>query len=148
LILDRRLAPCAAAPGCANEDGAESGCLPAAGDGRRGTDHAWGERCGRIARIRAPLSGQLRDRRGRTGASVPSAQGRNQSAASTVYLPDNEEVSKKMLLLILLAVLAIVLFGLGFTLHWLFIIAVIAALVFLIMLFTGRAGGRTRGSWY
>jgi hypothetical protein len=101
-----------------------------------------------IARIRAPLSGQLRDRRGRTGASVPSAQGRNQSAASTVYLPDNEEVSKKMLLLILLAVLAIVLFGLGFTLHWLFIIAVIAALVFLIMLFTGRAGGRTRGSWY
>ena len=53
-----------------------------------------------------------------------------------------------MLLLILLAVLAIVLFGLGFTLHWLFIIAVIAALVFLIMLFTGGARGRTRGSWY
>ena len=52
-----------------------------------------------------------------------------------------------MLLLILLAVLALVLFGLGFTLHWLFIIAVIAALVFLIMLFTGGAR-RTRGSWY
>ena len=53
-----------------------------------------------------------------------------------------------MLLLVLLALLAIVLFGLGFTLHWLFIIAVIAALLFVIMLFTGRAGGRTRGSWY
>jgi hypothetical protein len=53
-----------------------------------------------------------------------------------------------MLLLILLAVLAIVLFGLGFTLHWLFIIAVIAALVFLIMLFVGGARGRTRGAWW
>jgi energy-coupling factor transporter transmembrane protein EcfT len=53
-----------------------------------------------------------------------------------------------MLLLVLLAVLAIVLFGLGFTLHWLFIIAVIAALVFLIMLFVGGAGGRTRGAWW
>ena len=39
-----------------------------------------------------------------------------------------------MLLLILLAVLALVLFGLGFTLHWLFIIAVIAAVLFLISL--------------
>ncbi|HEY5694222.1 MAG TPA: hypothetical protein VIR14_06915 [Gaiellaceae bacterium] len=64
------------------------------------------------------------------------------------FLSDNEEVSNGMLLLILLAVLAIVLFGLGFTLHWLFIIAVIAALVFLIMLFMGGARGRTRGSWY
>jgi hypothetical protein len=53
-----------------------------------------------------------------------------------------------MLLLILLAVLALVLFGLGFTLHWLFIIAVIAALLFVISLFMGGAGGRTRGSWW
>jgi hypothetical protein len=53
-----------------------------------------------------------------------------------------------MLLLILLAVLALVLFGLGFTLHWLFIIAVIAAVIFLISLFMGGAGGRTRGSWW
>ena len=64
------------------------------------------------------------------------------------FSPRHEEVSKGMLLLILLAVLAIVLFGLGFTLHWLFIIAVIAALVFLIMLFMGGAGGRTRGAWW
>lgn len=53
-----------------------------------------------------------------------------------------------MLLLILLAVLAIVLFGLGFTLHWLFIIAVIAALLFVISLFLGGAGGRSRGAWW
>jgi hypothetical protein len=53
-----------------------------------------------------------------------------------------------MLLLILLAVLALVLFGVGFTLHWLFILAVIAALVFVIMLFMGGAGGRSRGAWW
>jgi hypothetical protein len=53
-----------------------------------------------------------------------------------------------MLLLILLAVLAIVLFGLGFTLHWLFIIAVIAALLFVISLFLGGAGGRSRRAWW
>jgi hypothetical protein len=53
-----------------------------------------------------------------------------------------------MFLLILLAVLAIVFLGLGFTLHWLFIIALIAALLFLISLFVGGAGGRTRGSWW
>lgn len=53
-----------------------------------------------------------------------------------------------MMLLVLLALIALVLFGLGFTLHWLFIIAVIAALLFLISLFMGSAGGRTRGSWW
>ena len=53
-----------------------------------------------------------------------------------------------MLLLVLLAVLALVFFGLGFTLHWLFIIAVIAAVVFLISLFVGGMGGRTRGSYW
>jgi hypothetical protein len=53
-----------------------------------------------------------------------------------------------MLLLILLAVLAIVFFGVGFTIHWLFIVAVIAALLFLISLFLGGMGGRARGSWW
>jgi cell division protein FtsW (lipid II flippase) len=42
-----------------------------------------------------------------------------------------------MLLLVLLAILALVLFGAGFVVKWLFIIAVIAALLFLISLFTG-----------
>ena len=53
-----------------------------------------------------------------------------------------------MLLLILLALLAVVLFGVGFTVHWLFILAVIAAVLFLISLFAGGVGGRSRGYWY
>jgi hypothetical protein len=50
--------------------------------------------------------------------------------------------------LILLAILAIVAFGVGFTVHWLFVIAVIAALLFLISLFVGGMGGRTRRTWW
>jgi hypothetical protein len=53
-----------------------------------------------------------------------------------------------MFLLILLAILAILFFGLGFTLHWLFILAVIAAVLFVISLFVGGMGGRTRGSYW
>jgi hypothetical protein len=53
-----------------------------------------------------------------------------------------------MLLLVLLAILAIVLCGLGFTIKWLFILAIIAALLWVIALFTGGIGGRTRGSWW
>lgn len=53
-----------------------------------------------------------------------------------------------MLALILLALIAIVLFGVGFTIHWLFILAAIAALLWLIAAFTGGIGGRSRGSWY
>jgi hypothetical protein len=53
-----------------------------------------------------------------------------------------------MLLLILLALLAVILFGVGFTVHWLFIVAVVAALLFLISWFMGAAGGRSRGAWW
>ena len=53
-----------------------------------------------------------------------------------------------MFALILLALLAIVLFGVGFTIHWLFIIAAIAALLWLIAAFTGGLRGRRRGYWY
>lgn len=53
-----------------------------------------------------------------------------------------------MIALILLALLAIVLFGVGFTVHWLFIIAAIAALLWLIAVFAGGFGGRSRGYWY
>jgi hypothetical protein len=49
-----------------------------------------------------------------------------------------------MLLLVLLALLAIVAFGVGFTIHWLFIVAVVLALVWLIALFTGGLGTRGR----
>jgi hypothetical protein len=50
-----------------------------------------------------------------------------------------------MLLLVLLAILAIVAFGVGFVVHWLFIVAAVIALVWLISLLTGglgRAGAR------
>ena len=40
-----------------------------------------------------------------------------------------------MLVLILLALVAIIAFGVGFTIHWLFIVALIAALLWLISLF-------------
>ena len=53
-----------------------------------------------------------------------------------------------MLLLILLAILAIVLFGVGFTIHWLFILAIIAALLFVTSFFLGGMGGRTRRAWW
>ena len=53
-----------------------------------------------------------------------------------------------MALLVLLAILAIIFIGVGFTVHWLFIIAVIAALLFLISLFLGGVGGRSRGAWW
>jgi hypothetical protein len=53
-----------------------------------------------------------------------------------------------MILLVLLAVLAIIAFGVGFTIHWLFIAAVVLALLWLISLFAGGIGGRTRGSWW
>lgn len=50
-------------------------------------------------------------------------------------------------LLIILALLSLVLFGAGFTVHWLFVIAAILALVFLISLFAGGIGGRRRAWW-
>jgi len=51
-----------------------------------------------------------------------------------------------MLLLILLAILAVIAFGLGFVVHWLFIVAVVLALIWLISLFTGGFGGRAGAS--
>jgi hypothetical protein len=48
----------------------------------------------------------------------------------------------KMLLLILLAIIALVAFGVGFVFHWLFIVAIIAAVIWLISLFTGGFGRR------
>jgi hypothetical protein len=47
-----------------------------------------------------------------------------------------------MLLLIVLAILAIIAFGFGFVVHWLFIVAAIVALIWLISLFTGGFGHR------
>jgi hypothetical protein len=53
-----------------------------------------------------------------------------------------------MLLLVLLAVLAIIAFGVGFTIHWLFIVAAVLAVIWLISLFAGGMGGRARSTWY
>lgn len=47
-----------------------------------------------------------------------------------------------MLLLVLLALLAIIAFGAGFAIHWLFIVAAVLALIWLISLFTGGIGRR------
>ena len=52
-----------------------------------------------------------------------------------------------MILLVLLAVLAIIAFGVGFTLHWLFIVAAVLALIWLISFFAG-ASGRSRRAWW
>jgi hypothetical protein len=53
-----------------------------------------------------------------------------------------------MLLLVVLALLAIVAFGVGFTVHWLFVIAAVLALVWLISVFAGGLGGRRRRAWW
>jgi len=53
-----------------------------------------------------------------------------------------------VLLLVLIALLAIIAFGVGFTLHWLFIVAAILAIVWLISFFAGGVGGRTRRAWW
>ena len=53
-----------------------------------------------------------------------------------------------MLLLVLLALLTIVAIGVGFTIHWLFIVAIVLAVIWLISLLTGGVGGRTRGAWW
>jgi hypothetical protein len=53
-----------------------------------------------------------------------------------------------MLLLVVLALLAIIAFGVGFTMHWLFIVAAVLALVWLISLFAGGIGGRSRRAWF
>jgi hypothetical protein len=52
-----------------------------------------------------------------------------------------------MILLVVLALLAIVAFGVGFTIHWLFVVAVVLALLWLIRFFMGSAGGRSRKAW-
>ena len=54
-----------------------------------------------------------------------------------------------MLLLILLALLALILLGVGiFVVKWLLIIAAVVAVIWLISALAGRAGGRTRGAWW
>jgi len=53
-----------------------------------------------------------------------------------------------MLFLVILALLAIIAFGVGFAIKWLFILAVVFALIWLISFLAGSAGGRRRGYWW
>jgi hypothetical protein len=78
-----------------------------------------------------------------------AAAPRNRNDGAAVFLL-YQKSGKEMavLLLVLLAVLAIIAFGFGFTVHWLFIIAVVLALLWLISLFLGGIGGRSRGAWW
>lgn len=50
-------------------------------------------------------------------------------------------------LLVVLAVLAIIAFGVGFTIHWLFIVAAVLALIWLISLLTGGFGRTGARRW-
>jgi hypothetical protein len=47
-----------------------------------------------------------------------------------------------MILLVVLALLALIAFGAGFAFHWLFIIAAVLAVIWLISLFVGGTGRR------
>ena len=53
-----------------------------------------------------------------------------------------------MILLVLIALLAIIAFGVGFTLHWLFIVAAVLALIWVISFVAGASGGRSRSAWW
>jgi hypothetical protein len=48
-----------------------------------------------------------------------------------------------MLLLVALAILALIAFGAGFVIHWLFIVAAVIALLWVISLFSGGLGRRS-----
>ena len=53
-----------------------------------------------------------------------------------------------MLVLWLLAILTIVFFGLGFTIKWLFAVAIVFFLLWLISAFAGGIRGLPRGPWW
>jgi hypothetical protein len=52
-----------------------------------------------------------------------------------------------MVLLLVLAILAIAAFGAGFVVHWLFIVAAVVALLWLISLFAGGVGRPGARRW-
>jgi hypothetical protein len=48
----------------------------------------------------------------------------------------------------LLAILTLIFFGLGFTIKWLFALAIVFALLWVISMFASGLGGRSRGVWW
>ena len=53
-----------------------------------------------------------------------------------------------MVLLVLLAVLAVVAFGAALAIHWLLVVAIVAALLWVISALLGGLGGRRRGAFW
>jgi len=51
------------------------------------------------------------------------------------------------MLFVVLAVLALVVYGVAFTVHWLFIIAIILAAIWLVSFLIGGRHGRSRSIW-
>jgi hypothetical protein len=52
-----------------------------------------------------------------------------------------------MLLLVLLGILVLIAFGVGFVVHWLFIVAIVLAVIWLISMFTGGFGRTGARRW-
>jgi len=52
-----------------------------------------------------------------------------------------------VILLLVLALLAIIVFGVAFTAHWLFVIAAILAAAWMLSFLMGSRRGRRRGVW-
>jgi preprotein translocase subunit Sss1 len=72
---------------------------------------------------------------------------RNRIRDFLVLLREPRKEGLSMLLLVLLAVLAIIAFGIGFTIHWLFIVAVVLALIWVIAMVTGGFGRTGARRW-
>jgi hypothetical protein len=53
-----------------------------------------------------------------------------------------------MVLLVLLAILAILAFGAAFAIHWLFVVAIVAALLWVISALLGGVRGRRRVAFW
>ena len=53
-----------------------------------------------------------------------------------------------MIFLVVVAVLVIAAFGVAFTIHWLFVVAAVLALAWLIGFLLGSGHGRSRGVWW
>jgi hypothetical protein len=52
-----------------------------------------------------------------------------------------------VILLLLIALIVVVVFSVGFTAHWLFIVAAVLVGVWLLTFVMGARNGRSRGAW-
>ena len=70
------------------------------------------------------------------------------SAAVSASLYTTRKEGYTVFLLWLLAILTLIFFGLGFTIKWLFALAIVFALLWVISMFVSGLGGRSRGAWW